>query len=137
MYNLQYSYVILFAVCLNRQMRNAGWLTRIARTYHSPRPESKLCPCNAPKCKTENSETVSYCVRCHTPLKYTCPACKHVQLQGGKCEKCGVDFAKYATMLVFQTQSTVKAEREKAKDRAAIVEARIIFLPVTGGYFAD
>ena len=85
-----------------------------------------------PKCKTENSETITYCVRCHAPLKYTCPSCKHVQLQGGKCEKCGVDFAKYAAMLVFRAKDDAQLERAKAKGRAAIWK-QILLLPVTGG----
>ena len=85
-----------------------------------------------PKCKTENSETITFCVRCHTPLKYICPSCKHVQSQGGTCEKCGVDFAKYAAMLVFQAKDTAQAERTKAQGRAAIVK-QILLLPITGG----
>ncbi len=68
-----------------------------------------------PKCKTENSDKVTFCVRCHTPLRYTCPSCKHVQLQGGKCEKCGVDFAKYAAMLVFRAKDTAQSERAKSQ----------------------
>ena len=93
-----------------------------------------------PKCKTENSEKITYCVRCHTPLKYICPSCKHVQLQGGKCEKCGVDFAKYAAMLVFQAKDTAQSERARVKGRAAILK-QILLLPITGGlslikYFA-
>jgi len=86
-----------------------------------------------PKCKTENPETVTYCVRCHAPVKYICPACKNVQYQGGLCEKCGVDFAKYATMMVFQAKDTAKAERTKAKEKAAFWK-QIILLPITGGY---
>jgi PHP family Zn ribbon phosphoesterase len=85
-----------------------------------------------PKCKTENSETLTFCLRCHTPLKYTCPSCKHVQLKGGTCEKCGVDFAKYAAMLIFQAKDTAQAERTKAKGRNAILK-QIILLPITGG----
>lgn len=84
------------------------------------------------KCKTENSDSVTYCVRCHTPLKYTCPACKHVQLQGGKCEKCGVDFAKYAAMLMFQAKDSAQIQRAKAKERAGIWK-QIVLLPITGG----
>ena len=84
------------------------------------------------KCKTENSDTVTYCVRCHTPLKYTCPTCKNIQLQGGKCEKCGLDFAKYATMLVFQSQATTQAERTKAKDSGTMWK-RILLIPLDGG----
>ena len=85
-----------------------------------------------PKCKTENSESVTYCVRCHTPLKYTCPSCKHVQLQGGKCEKCGVDFAKYAAMLVFQAKDTAQAERAKARGAPPFGQ-QIVLFPITGG----
>ena len=85
-----------------------------------------------PKCKTDNSEKITYCVRCHTPLKYTCPACNHMQLLGGKCEKCGVDFAKYAAMLVFRAQGNAQAERAKAKGRAAIWK-QILLFPITGG----
>jgi hypothetical protein len=86
-----------------------------------------------PKCKAENSETVTYCVRCHAPMKYTCPSCKHVQLQGGKCEQCGVDFVKYAAMLVFQAKDVAQSEREKSKDRTAIIK-QLLLLPITGGY---
>ncbi len=86
-----------------------------------------------PKCKTENSEKVTYCVRCHTPLKYTCPSCRHIQLQGGKCEKCGVDFAKYAAMLVFRATQAAQSERSKAEGRKAIWK-QIFLLPITGGF---
>jgi len=86
-----------------------------------------------PKCKTENPETVTYCVRCHAPVRYTCPSCKNVQSQGGKCEKCGLDFAKYAAMLVFQAKTTAVAERGKAQERSAIIK-QIILLPITGGF---
>ncbi len=85
-----------------------------------------------PKCKTENSETITFCVRCHTPLKYTCPSCKHVQLHGGTCEKCGVDFAKYAAMLVFRARDSAQLDRAKAKGRAAIWK-QILLFPITGG----
>ena len=81
------------------------------------------------KCKTENPETITYCVRCHTPLKYTCPSCKHVQLEGGKCEKCGVDFAKFAAMLVFQAKDSAKQEREKSGWRPP-TWAHIVFFPI-------
>ncbi|HTS68462.1 MAG TPA: zinc ribbon domain-containing protein [Terriglobia bacterium] len=81
-----------------------------------------------PKCKTENTEQVVYCVRCHTPLKYTCPACKHVQLQGGQCEKCGVDFAKYAAMLIFQAQEASQQKRKRTGWRPPIW-VHIVFFP--------
>ena len=83
-----------------------------------------------PKCKTENRETVTYCVRCHTPLKYTCPSCKNVQLQGGKCEKCGVDFAKYAAMLVFQAKDAALAERKKDTGWRPSLWMHVVFFPI-------
>ena len=66
-------------------------------------------------------------------MKYLCPSCKHVQLQGGKCEKCGVDFAKYAAMLVFQAKDGAQSERDKSKNRTAIIK-QVLLLPITGGY---
>ena len=85
-----------------------------------------------PKCKTENSDKVTFCVRCHTPLKYTCPACKHVQLQGGKCEKCGVDFAKYAAMLVFRAKDDGSGGARQDQRPLRHFEADFL-LPITGG----
>ena len=82
-----------------------------------------------PKCATDNPESFTYCARCHAPLKYTCPACKHVQLQGGKCDKCGVDFAKYLAMMVFQAKDAAQAERQKPGWRPPIW-AHIVFFPI-------
>ena len=87
-----------------------------------------LCP----KCKQENAEHVTYCVRCHAPLKFTCPACQHVQLQGGNCEKCGVDFAKYAAMMVFQAKTASEAERERSHTNASLWRQAYL-APLTGG----
>jgi uncharacterized protein (DUF983 family) len=52
-----------------------------------------------------------------------------VQLQGGKCEKCGVDFAKYAAMLVFQAKDAAQEERKGAGWRPP-VWAHIVFFPL-------
>ena len=82
-----------------------------------------------PKCKTENSETVTYCVRCHQPLKYTCPACRHVQLQGGKCESCGVDFAKYMAMMIFQAKESAQQEKENDSGWSPPVWTHVLFFP--------
>jgi len=84
------------------------------------------------KCQQENSEEVLYCVRCHAPLKFTCPACKHVQQQGGTCEKCGVDFAKYGAMMLLNVQSAAQAERERSRGRANAWRQTIL-IPLTGG----
>lgn len=86
-----------------------------------------------PKCSDENLETAQFCRRCHAPLRYVCPACKHVQLQGGKCEKCGVDFGKYAAMLAFKAQQDSARAREQTRARTGIVK-QIILLPISGGY---
>ena len=87
-------------------------------------------PC--PKCRHENSEAAQYCGRCHAPLRYTCPACKHVQPQGGICEKCGVDFSKYAAMLVFQAQDDSRKAVERSRRSYQAVK-QVLLLPVTGG----
>jgi Double zinc ribbon len=88
-----------------------------------------LCP----KCQTENPETLQYCRRCHNPLRYICPACKHVQDHGGKCDACGVDFMKYAMTLHFQMKKESDQKRERLKTRSSIIK-QIILLPITGGF---
>ena len=85
-----------------------------------------------PKCSQENLESARFCSRCHAPLRYICPACKHVQSQGEKCEKCGVDFAKYAAMLVFKAQQDSGLAKDRARARMGIVK-QILLLPITGG----
>ncbi len=86
-----------------------------------------------PKCGTENSDKVQFCTRCHTTLRYICPACQHDQAQGGKCEKCGVDFAKYVMMLQFQAKAEADRERERVRGRTSIIK-QIVLLPITGGF---
>jgi hypothetical protein len=83
-----------------------------------------------PKCRHQNPDTAQFCLRCHTPLRYVCPACRHVQPAGGKCQQCGVDFAKYAVMLQFQAQAD--QERRRLQTRISILK-HIVLLPVTGG----
>jgi len=85
-----------------------------------------------PKCRQQNPETVQFCRRCHTPLRYVCPACRHVQPAGGKCEQCGVDFAKYAVMLQFQAQAQAEQAHRRLRTRTSILK-HIVLLPVTGG----
>ena len=85
-----------------------------------------------PKCRAENPEERQYCARCHAPLRYTCPACKHVQLTGGTCESCGVDFAKYAAMLVFEAKTDAQRASERWRETQGIVK-QILLLPITGG----
>ncbi len=85
-----------------------------------------------PKCGQENPQGTQFCSRCHTPLRYTCPACKHVQSHGGKCDQCRVDFTKYAAMLMFQAKTEASQQREQVKSRGEIIK-QILLLPVTGG----
>ena len=84
------------------------------------------------KCGQDNLKAIEFCVRCHHPLHYTCPACKHEQLQGGKCEKCGTDFAKYAAMLVMQAQSSEHQKREVSANRNRILK-QVVLAILTGG----
>ena len=86
-----------------------------------------------PKCHCENPEAARFCVRCHMTLYFTCPACKHTQDHGGKCDQCGVDFAKYAVMMELQMESQEKRQREQAESRNALVKQALL-LPVTGGW---
>ena len=85
-----------------------------------------------PKCSQENLETIRFCSRCHAPLRYICPACKHVQPHGGTCDQCGVDFAKHAAMLVFKAQQDSGLAKDRARARLGIVK-QILLLPITGG----
>jgi hypothetical protein len=85
-----------------------------------------------PKCQTENADSARFCSRCHTPLRYECPACKNIQTRGGKCEKCGVDFAKYTAMLAFKAEQDTRRAREASRNRSGWIK-QILLLPITGG----
>jgi methionyl-tRNA synthetase len=84
------------------------------------------------RCGQANPEAAQFCTRCHAPLRYTCPACKHVQAHGGKCEKCGVDFAKYLGVLLAQSKLESDRRRERVERRSAFFK-QILLLPITGG----
>ena len=85
-----------------------------------------------PKCGVENPGKVQFCVRCHTPLWYTCPACRHTQDHGGLCDKCGVDFAKYAALMVSHAQERAQRERDVSRQRGSVYK-QILLLPITCG----
>jgi len=87
---------------------------------------------DCPKCGRQNPATAQYCLRCHAPLRFTCPACKHTQPAGGQCERCGVDFAKYAAMLQFQMASQAQQERTRQKHRSGLYK-QLLLAPLTGG----
>jgi hypothetical protein len=86
-----------------------------------------------PKCKTANSETERFCKRCHFTLLFNCPACKSSQRHGGKCDKCGVDLAKYAMALASQEQTRAVQSRERKREHAGMWK-QILLLPITGGF---
>jgi hypothetical protein len=83
------------------------------------------------KCGQENPDSNEFCSRCHNPTRYTCPSCGHIQEHGGQCDQCGLDFVKYATMLVFQGQTAAQQARQHKKVRGGILR-QILLLPITG-----
>jgi uncharacterized membrane protein YvbJ len=85
-----------------------------------------------PKCHHENPENARFCTRCHTTLRFACPACRHIQDHGGKCDRCGVDFAKYAAMVAFRAEQGVQ-ERRRHSHEKALLARHILLAPLTGG----
>lgn len=91
-------------------------------------------PC--PKCGQENLETVRFCTRCHTLLRYACPACHHLQPHGGKCDACGVDFIEYETAqlrLARERAQAATAPRVSPVTRGTIMGV-ILLLVVIGAW---
>lgn len=86
-----------------------------------------------PKCQHDNPGSPRFCQRCHMTLCFTCPACHHIQLHGGSCGQCGVDFAKFAAMMQFQMESDMRRERERIKARSNVMKQALL-LPITGGW---
>ena len=87
---------------------------------------------NCPRCKTEANDSARYCPRCHTTLRYQCPACKHEQMQGGKCEKCGVDFLKYIVAMM-QTKKDEAARSHEKLARSSSLLKNILLMPFNMG----
>ncbi|MBZ5696782.1 MAG: zinc-ribbon domain-containing protein [Acidobacteriia bacterium] len=74
-----------------------------------------------PKCGAEARDVARFCQRCHATLRYQCPSCKHEQRQGGKCEKCGVDFLKYVTAVVAAKQAEADVVHDRIDQRSALL----------------
>ena len=85
-----------------------------------------------PKCGQANPEAAQFCTRCHAPLRFVCPACKHAQSHGGKCDQCGVDFAKYVGVLMFQAKTESDKRSQRIRKRSALLK-QLFLLPLTGG----
>jgi hypothetical protein len=84
------------------------------------------------KCGQENLKSIEFCVRCHYPLRFTCPSCKHEQPHGGTCDKCGADFAKFAAMMLYQAQLQAEQSREAKKNRHGMLK-EVLLAIFTGG----
>lgn len=57
-------------------------------------------PC--PKCGWTNPTGAVFCVKCHATLIFKCPKCWNEQNHGGKCDKCGADFAQLQGVYLAQ-----------------------------------
>jgi hypothetical protein len=65
-------------------------------------------------------------------MRYECPACKHAQREGGKCEKCGVDFLKYISAVVSSKAAEADAVHDRLEQRSAFIK-NLMWLPFTLG----
>lgn len=87
---------------------------------------------DCPKCGQATRDVDTFCKRCHATLWHKCPACGNRQRQGGKCEKCGIDFLKYAFMLVAEKRVAADQDHDRIERRSNLLK-NVLFAPVTGG----
>lgn len=87
---------------------------------------------NCPKCNSEVREVARFCQRCHATLRYQCPACKHEQRQGGKCEKCGVDFLKYIVAVMRTKKDEAELAHEQLQRRSSLLK-NLLLMPFNMG----
>lgn len=73
-----------------------------------------------------------FCQRCHATLRYVCPACKHEQRQGGKCEKCGVDFLKYIVAVMRSKKDEAELAHEELQRRSSLLK-NLLLMPFNMG----
>lgn len=85
-----------------------------------------------PKCGATVREIARFCQRCHSTMRYECPACGHQQRAGGTCEKCGINFIKYVTAVVAAKQAEADAIHDKIERRSTLMK-NLLFIPFTGG----
>lgn len=79
-----------------------------------------------PKCGSEARDVARFCPRCHATLRYECPACHHEQRQGGKCEKCGVDFLKYLSAMVSAEKAQSERSHDKGQRRSSLLRSLLL-----------
>jgi zinc ribbon protein len=85
-----------------------------------------------PKCGTDVRDVARFCQRCHHTMRYECPACKNQQREGGKCQKCGIDFLKYISAVVTQKASEADAIHDRLEQRSNFLK-NLFWLPFTFG----
>jgi zinc-ribbon domain len=85
-----------------------------------------------PKCSAEARDVARFCTRCHATLRYECPACKHEQRHGGKCEECGVDFLKYVSSVVAVQKGEADLAHDRLEQRSNLLK-NILLTPFTLG----
>jgi zinc ribbon protein len=86
-----------------------------------------------PKCGQSVRDIATFCTRCHMTLRFKCPACQNEQRHGGSCDKCGVDFMKFASALMAQTRSKHDAEHDRLEGRSNLLK-NVLMIPLTGGF---
>jgi|SRR5579863_1129162 len=84
------------------------------------------------KCGTETPDSAKFCPRCHAPLSFECPSCRHRQEHGGSCESCGLDFLKYAAVLISAKKAEADAAHERSVRRSTFLK-NLLLSPITGG----
>lgn len=77
-------------------------------------------------------EVARFCQRCHATLRYVCPACKHEQRQGGKCEKCGVDFLKFIVAVMTSKKDESELVHEQLQRRSSLLK-NLLLIPFNMG----
>lgn len=85
-----------------------------------------------PKCGADVRDVARFCQRCHATLRFQCPACNHEQRQGGKCDKCGVDFGKYIAAVVSAKKAEADVVHDRIEHRSALMK-NILWFPFTLG----
>ncbi|MGA9883623.1 MAG: double zinc ribbon domain-containing protein [Candidatus Acidiferrales bacterium] len=86
-----------------------------------------------PKCSSEARDVARFCPRCHATLRFECPACHHEQREGGKCEKCGVDFMKYLSAIIVVKKGESEVAHDKLQQRSSLLK-NLLLLPFDMGW---
>jgi hypothetical protein len=102
----------------------------------APRP---TIPC--PKCGTPVRDIARFCPRCHSTLRFQCPACAHEQRHGGICEECGVDFLKYISSIMAAKQAEADQYHEMIDRRSSLLKNVLLApfnlgIPLIRSFFA-